>query len=217
MEIEKLPIYKLYLAKPTIEVSRATQEQVAEYSQKHNEFMAQTGGKILIAADMVWSSEEYATFGIEEFPNLEALIEFHDCLKTLDWFSYFTSKSYLGISVDYEGQPVPFVLPPPPEPGTKPIYKVFLTRPTALYYDDPKGMMELAQKIEEAGKKAGMVQVLAAYMRIYNEEWMSFGLERYPGLPAFTEKYYLMEKLGWYKYMQAKAYLGIATDGLLMG
>ncbi len=213
MDLEKLPVYKLWFMKPTIEVSKMPKELLEENMRKHNEFFQQSGGKLLIQANMAWSNEEYSYFGIEEFPSLAALVEFQNCLGEMDWTSYLISKTYLGFSIDWDGNPVPMVSPPPLEPGVVPIYKIFLWRPTALYFDDNKGAEALNAQIEDIGAKAGMVRLMVAYARWNNEEWFAFGLERYPSLNAFAEKYGAMDKLGWYRYMQAKAYLGYGMEG----
>lgn len=217
MEIDKLPVYKLYIVKLTIEAKKVPQELREEMMQKHHEYMAQVGGRSLLDADMSWSSEEFDAFGVEEFPNLEALIQFHDCLKQLHWFDYIASKTHLGFNMDMEGNPVPFVPPPPLEPGTKPIFKVWLMRPTALYHDDVEGRNAVIAKFQEAAKKAGVEQILSVYSRFNNEEYQVFGLERYPNLQAFAEKQYIQEMAGWYKYVQGISFLGRPISGLLAG
>lgn len=217
MEIDKLPVYKLYIVKLNIEATKVPKELAIEMGQKHDEYMAQVGGRTLIDADMSWSNEEYDAFGIQEFPNLEALMQFNDCLKQLHWFDYITSKTHLGFNMDMKGNPIPFVPPPPPDPGTKPIFKVYLMRPTPLYWDDQEGRNAIIGKFTEAAKQSGVAQILSVYSRFNNEEYQVFGLERYPNLQAFLEKQYIQEMSGWYKYVQGISYLGRATRGLLAG
>lgn len=217
MELQKLPVFKLFLAKQLLAAVSAPAEQQQEFMQKHDQYMAQVGGKVLLAADCAWSNEEFDMFGFEEFPNLDAMLEFHDCLSKMNWFAYFQSKTYLGWMIDFEGNPVPYAAPPPPAAGTKPIYKAVLSRPTPHYIAETEKADAIDAQNNEAAFKAGMLQILYGYTRLNNEEWMIFGLERYPSLDVFTDKYVRMEKSGWFKYIQAKSYLGTAIGGTLSG
>lgn len=219
MELQNLPVYKFFLTKQVDALLSMSLEQQQEAMQKHDEFLAQVGGKVLLIANCSWSNEEFDMFGFEEFPNLEAVIEFNDCLKSLNWFYYLPSKTYLGLSIDATGKPVEVVAPPLPMAGSQPIYKAFLARPTPLGMgtDAWNTMGPLNEKLNASAHAAGMIDILGAYTRFNNEEWMLFGLERYPDITAFYDKYLQMENLGWYKYMQAKSYLGRAVGGTFTG
>ncbi len=53
---------------------------------------------------------------------------FHDCLRSIGWFPYFQSKTYLAWSVSEQGEPLEYVPPAPPALGEAAIYKlVFAT------------------------------------------------------------------------------------------
>lgn len=217
MEMTSVPVYKFYLVKPSIEVSQAPQEQVAEALQQRDEAMQRTGVRVLLQANMVWSNERYKNFGFEVFPNLEALIEYHDCLNQIHWFDYADSTTYLGVTINAEGQLDPYTAPPPPEPGTQPIYKAYLMRPTARYYEDRPGVEKIMAGFQDVHQRAGIVPILSAYTRWNNEKWLTFGLERYPSFNAFYEKNMMMESLGWYSYTQSQSFLGRAMEGELAG
>jgi hypothetical protein len=41
-------------------------------------------------------SEKWVTWGVEEFPSLEAMQEYARCLAELDWFRYCEAETLLG-------------------------------------------------------------------------------------------------------------------------
>ena len=68
---------------------------------KVNQALGQVGGKQLILCNSVWSSETLA-FGVEEFPDIEAVQKYAQLLADLNWFRYTESEAVLGT----EWQPV---------------------------------------------------------------------------------------------------------------
>lgn len=217
MDIQNQPVYKLYLAKLITETYHLPQEKRDELRQNRDAFLAQVGARVLLAADMAWSNREYDAFGIEEYPSLDALIEYHDYLREVNWNRYVFSKTYLGWMLDDSGRPLAFQMPLPVDPDTQPIYKAYLARPTPMYYENKKAADALNRRINDEAVQAGMAEIMSAYSRANNEEWMIFGLERYPNLDVINHKYWQMEQQGWSRYMQASSYLGRATGGIITG
>ncbi len=218
MELSKLPVYKLWLAKELLAALQLPPEQQQAYLQKDAQFLAQVGARNLITAQCDWSNEEYDLFGIHEFPSLDALMEYQSCLRELHWTAYMQSKTYLGWPVNTEGKVELPNLPAPLPAGSRPIYKVALFRSKpATWMEEPEKGDAINKQIYSASDKAGMVSILGAWIRPNNEEWTAFLLERYPSIDAFYEKYALMENLGWYKYVEARSYLGTAIMGVLAG
>jgi hypothetical protein len=54
------------------------------------------GVKPVIICDSSWNSEKWLFWGVEEYPSMEALQEYANCLVELDWFRYCDSDTLLG-------------------------------------------------------------------------------------------------------------------------
>ena len=63
---------------------------------KVNEASAKVGGKNIILCDSSWSSEEWEFFGVDVFPNMEAVQKHSELLMALEWFRYVKSSTLLG-------------------------------------------------------------------------------------------------------------------------
>lgn len=90
------PIYKVYMLKwkdAWYQLSPAERENLI--TQVDESFDA-VGGKNLLFCNSTWSSEAWMGFGVEEYPNLEAVQKHADDLLRLNWFRYADSQSTLG-------------------------------------------------------------------------------------------------------------------------
>jgi hypothetical protein len=56
----------------------------------------EVGGKMTIACLSGWSAERWFAFGMDEFPDIEAVRKFTDLLNGHDHFRYVESVSMLG-------------------------------------------------------------------------------------------------------------------------
>ena len=54
------------------------------------------GGKRIVACNSSWSSEEWPVFGVEQFPNIEAVQQYAEALAELNLPRYLVSVSMLG-------------------------------------------------------------------------------------------------------------------------
>ena len=90
------PVYRAYLAHET---AFARQMEPQELESKYNlagEAFKSAGGMPVLSAYMRWNNEGYEYFGIERYPNLEALIGYTQFLSSNDWYRIMESRSYLG-------------------------------------------------------------------------------------------------------------------------
>lgn len=92
------PVYKLFLFNYT----EAWYQLSPEEQQKHNEFIEQTlkqvgGERVVICVSL---TEEWAVWGVEKFPSLEALEKQAALLYTQNHYRYVKSVTYLGIDYD---------------------------------------------------------------------------------------------------------------------
>ena len=57
------------------------------------------GVEPVILCSSVWSSEEWIGWGVEKYPDIEAVQKHGDNLSRLNWFEYLESKTYLGTEI----------------------------------------------------------------------------------------------------------------------
>ena len=90
------PIYKVFLLKPTeawYQLSKAEQDKILK---KLEAAFKKAGGKRIVQCDSSWSSDQWFGFGVEMFPNIEAVQQYMKALKNLNWARYGESLSVLG-------------------------------------------------------------------------------------------------------------------------
>ncbi len=90
------PIYKLFMAKPSQAGYQVAQEEQQKAFAKVEEALAKVGGKRVIACDSGWAAEQWTFWGVEEFPDLEAVQKYTALLNELNWFQYVDSFTLLG-------------------------------------------------------------------------------------------------------------------------
>jgi hypothetical protein len=58
--------------------------------------LEQVGGKAVVLCESGWSNEQWQAFGVEEFPDIEAVQKHTKLLNELNWNRYMTGVSSLG-------------------------------------------------------------------------------------------------------------------------
>lgn len=97
------PIYNLWQGRFT-----EAWHQLAEQEQQRllglvAEALNTAGGKELILCSAAWSNERWPFFGVEEFPDLEAVQRHDQILSDLNWARYIESRSTLGTELILPG------------------------------------------------------------------------------------------------------------------
>ncbi len=90
------PIYKVFFVKykqPWYELSTEEQNQLNAQNQASLE---ELGVEAVIMCLSGWASEEWLGWGVEKYPNIEAVQKHIDKLIAINWFNYIESKTYLG-------------------------------------------------------------------------------------------------------------------------
>ena len=90
------PIYKSFRGKLTEAWHQLSQEEQESLLAKVSEAIEKVGGKSLVVCDSRWASEEWQFFGVEEFPDIEAVQKHTELLNELNWLRYVESSSVLG-------------------------------------------------------------------------------------------------------------------------
>jgi hypothetical protein len=61
-----------------------------------NMALDKVGGKRVVLCHSSWSSEQVKVFGVEEFPDIEAVQKHSQLLNELHWFRYIETETVLG-------------------------------------------------------------------------------------------------------------------------
>jgi len=97
---EKKSIYKLFLMKPKDAWYRLSKQEQQALIKKDAEvshrMMDKLGGRSVLACDCFWSTEDWLLFGVEEYPDVDAVQESTRALREMGWFKYFESRIILG-------------------------------------------------------------------------------------------------------------------------
>jgi hypothetical protein len=90
------PIYKMFYSRMKEAWFQLSQEEQDALFAKIDAAMKSVGGTSMLMCDSTWASEKWGLWGVEQFPNLEALQEYARCLVELDWFRYCEAETLLG-------------------------------------------------------------------------------------------------------------------------
>ena len=90
------PIYKSFRGKPGEAWYQLSQEERESLMAKVNEALEKVGGKRVVLCDSSWASQEWHFFGVEVFPDIEAVQKHTELLNELNWFRYGEASILLG-------------------------------------------------------------------------------------------------------------------------
>ena len=90
------PIYKLWMCRPTEAWYQLSEEEQDDHLAKISKAREEVGGKSITSCTSAWSSEQWQYFGVEEFPDIEAVQKHTARLLELNHFRYIESVSVLG-------------------------------------------------------------------------------------------------------------------------
>lgn len=90
------PVYKTFKAHPTEAWYQLSKEEMAQLLDKVEEAREKVGGKTVVVCNSQWSSDYWLAFGVEEFPNMEAVQQHAVLLDELNWSRYIEGDVLLG-------------------------------------------------------------------------------------------------------------------------
>lgn len=90
------PICKVFIGKVTEAWYAISKDQQDELLAKVNAAREAAGGRLIAICDSSWASEQYQFFGMEEFPDIEAVQRFQAALNEFGWQRYTDSITALG-------------------------------------------------------------------------------------------------------------------------
>jgi hypothetical protein len=89
-------IYKLFLGKMTGEWHKLSENEQHDLREKIDAALTKAGGKPVIMCDPKWSTEQWHFWGVEEFPDIEAVMKHTQLLADLNWGNYVETMTVLG-------------------------------------------------------------------------------------------------------------------------
>ncbi len=91
-----------------------------------------------------------------------------------------------------------------------PIFKVFLNRYTAAYYELPaKAMEKLVAEFRATVDELGIKLVIHCESGWSSEEWDFWGVTEYPNLEAVQKLRQWQDTHQWFKYVESMSVLGV--------
>lgn len=89
-------VYKMFQVSMSEAWYQLSKEEQTDIFAKVDEARDKAGGKPVIICDSSWASEEWQAFGIEEFPDAEAVQLHAKLLNEIDWLRYINSRTLIG-------------------------------------------------------------------------------------------------------------------------
>ncbi len=90
------PIYKVFQGRPTEAWFQLSSEEQSNLLRKVVAVLEKAGGKPVVLCDSSWASEEWPWFGLEQFPDIEAVQAHTKLLQELNWYRFIESRSLVG-------------------------------------------------------------------------------------------------------------------------
>ena len=96
------PIYKVFLVKPKEAWYQLSQDERKKLGEKLMALTKPAGLKPTLQCWSGWSSEQWPYFGVEEYPNLEAVQKVSQIHQDIDWYRYMDSITVLGTKTEFK-------------------------------------------------------------------------------------------------------------------
>jgi hypothetical protein len=96
-------IYKLWQGRFTESWHQLPEQEQQRLLSQVTDALDTVGGRELIVCNAAWSNERWPVFGVEEFPDLEAVQRHEQMLTDLNWLRYIESRTTLGTELELPG------------------------------------------------------------------------------------------------------------------
>lgn len=200
------PIYHLFIVRGYREAYyQLSPEARDQLWARVGESSQAAGAKTIVGCYSRWSNETYPAWGIEEYPNLQALQQSARTNEKNQHFRYLEAETYNGVLT--EGFQIPTVDIPDP------IYQLFLVKNQhndawASLAQDTRDRIFVA--VGESIHKNCGINLIGCDINWSNEEYSFFGVTAWPTIEAEEAHFQELTKLGWNRYFYAKTILGTA-------
>jgi len=96
----------------------------------------------------------------------------------------------------------------------QPIFKVWMGNFKDAYYKlSPEERDKLGAKVGQALKEAGGEAVVMCTSVWSSENWLIWGVEKFPDIESVQKHAQLLWNLEWFNYIESSSYLGIEMPG----
>ena len=205
------PIYKLFQARFTEAWYQISPEEQQQLSTQVNAALEKAGGRRVVFCASLWANEEWGGFGVEEFPDVEAVQKQTDLLDALHWYRYVESRTTLGTAVNES--PAGDHTTAGRDAAGRPIYILWQARFREAWYQlSADAQQQLGAKLDAAREQAGGRRLVLCTTAWSDEEWGGFGVEVFPDVEAVQQHTQLLMDLNWFRYIESRSTLGTAAD-----
>ena len=90
------PVYKTFKVSWTEAAYALSEEERAALLVKVDEILEAVGGKRVVICDSSWASDRWSAFGVEEFPDIEAIQKHAQLLDQINWSRYVDADTLIG-------------------------------------------------------------------------------------------------------------------------
>jgi hypothetical protein len=90
------PVYKLWMVELKNSWHRLTPEQREAHLDKVRAALEEVGAKNIVTVKSAWTDEQWQYFGLETFPDVEAVQQFVERLQEMGHYRYFRTKGLMG-------------------------------------------------------------------------------------------------------------------------
>ena len=96
------PVYKLWQGRFTEAWYQLPEQEQGRLLKLVQQALEAAGGRELVICTAAWSNERWPFFGVEEFPDVEAVQRHAEALNGLSWPRYIESRSTLGTELTWQ-------------------------------------------------------------------------------------------------------------------
>jgi hypothetical protein len=90
------PIYVVFFVKWKEPYYKLTTEEQNKLGEQGEAALKQVGGEHIVTCMSFWANEQWLGWGVEKYPDIEAVQKHAMALYDLNWFNYFDSTTTLG-------------------------------------------------------------------------------------------------------------------------
>jgi hypothetical protein len=90
------PIYSVFFLKYKEPYYKLTTDERNKLGEQGEAALKQVGAERIVACMSFWANEQWLGWGVEKYPDIEAVQKHAMALYDLNWFNYFDSITYLG-------------------------------------------------------------------------------------------------------------------------
>lgn len=90
------PIYKLWMVEPKSSWHQLSPAEKEHHLDQVRGALEEVGAKSIVTVKSAWYDEQWQYFGLEEFPDVEAVRKFVDQLQEMGHYRYFRTKGLMG-------------------------------------------------------------------------------------------------------------------------